>query len=123
MRHKKEDAFTLVELLVVIGIIALLISILIPALNSARERANRVKCLNNLRQIYQAEQIYALDNKGQYPRVKCFPGDGAFFFMMFSEPEPFAIGAQNNDVTAGIYLADRLICIWQICQASPRRHA
>jgi len=60
-------AFTLLELLIVlviIGIIALLISILIPTLNSARERANRVRCLSNLRQIGQAEPVYALDNQG-----------------------------------------------------------
>ncbi len=60
-------AFTLVELLVVIGIIAVLIAILLPALNRARESARRVSCLSNLRSIGQMLNIYANANKLYVP--------------------------------------------------------
>jgi prepilin-type processing-associated H-X9-DG protein/prepilin-type N-terminal cleavage/methylation domain-containing protein len=60
-------AFTLVELLVVIGIITVLIALLLPALNSAREHARSAKCLSNLRQLGQATYIYAQSNQGFFP--------------------------------------------------------
>jgi prepilin-type processing-associated H-X9-DG protein len=67
-------AFTLVELLVVIGIIALLISILLPALSKAREQANRTACAAKLKQIVLAAQLHTYDHKGYYPLVGVIPG-------------------------------------------------
>lgn len=69
MKHKSHHAFTLVELLVVIGIIALLISILLPTLQTARTAGQITACLSNIRQLSMAVQSYLVDNKQTLPEA------------------------------------------------------
>jgi prepilin-type processing-associated H-X9-DG protein/prepilin-type N-terminal cleavage/methylation domain-containing protein len=113
-RSHPRRAFTLVELLVVIGIIALLISVLLPALNKARQAANNVTCQANLRSIGQLIQIYASQNRGYGPVT----WDNTYFFTYADTltimtqkryaAAPFAgqpVGAERftPDVTLGIF--------------------
>ncbi len=112
MTQRKNRGFTLVELLVVIGIIALLISILLPSLNRARETANRVKCASNLRQIGQAMLLYSNENRGQWPRTHHATGTAGYTFgtgVTADDPFKDASGTRpdNNDVTAALFLLIR----------------
>jgi prepilin-type N-terminal cleavage/methylation domain-containing protein/prepilin-type processing-associated H-X9-DG protein len=66
-RQRAPRAFTLVELLVVIGVISILISILIPALNRARDQANRTACMSNIRQVMVGFMLYAQTYKDKCP--------------------------------------------------------
>jgi prepilin-type N-terminal cleavage/methylation domain-containing protein/prepilin-type processing-associated H-X9-DG protein len=63
----KKQRFTLIELLVVISIIAILASLLLPALNQAREKAKTIKCVSNFKQLYLMSAMYAEDYKGYRP--------------------------------------------------------
>jgi prepilin-type N-terminal cleavage/methylation domain-containing protein/prepilin-type processing-associated H-X9-DG protein len=73
-RFRIRNGFTLVELLVVIGIISLLISILLPALGKAREAANTIKCASNLHTIGEGVAIYIANNRGFLPAAVVFSG-------------------------------------------------
>ncbi len=67
-KEKKRDFdFTLIELLIVIAIIAILVSILLPALNSARQKAKSVQCISHLGQVMKGSLMYADDHEGQIP--------------------------------------------------------
>ena len=66
--RRRGSAFTLVELLVVVGIIAVLVAMLLPALGRARENARRTQCASNLRQLLMAFTMYYADNRQAYPQ-------------------------------------------------------
>jgi prepilin-type N-terminal cleavage/methylation domain-containing protein/prepilin-type processing-associated H-X9-DG protein len=91
----RNRAFTLVELLVVIGIIALLISMLLPALNKARESANTLKCLSNLRQFGIADQMYSTDNHG-YLFPSYWNDGGVYLQTILARYIPLADKDQGN---------------------------
>jgi prepilin-type processing-associated H-X9-DG protein/prepilin-type N-terminal cleavage/methylation domain-containing protein len=73
-----QSGFTLVELLVVTGLIAILIALMLPVLGRAREQAKRITCLSNLRQMAVAAQIYVSQNQGYYPVAQYMAADAAY---------------------------------------------
>lgn len=76
--EKHMNGFTLVELLVVISIIAMLLSIIVPSLQAARERAKRIICANNLHQCHIGTVVYANENDNQLPSSYIYKSRGFY---------------------------------------------
>lgn len=96
-RRDRLRGFTLVELLVVIGIIALLIGVLLPALSRAREQSNKVACQSNMRQLATGFMMYVAENGGYFPRPATTTVQNEDWIYWYNLPtQPAPLNDPNN---------------------------